>query len=107
MSDWKIFSKAVLNLGWEWVADRQLEFELSLKMWEYLQNTLSGERLDYTSLPKIGFYFQMVLYLLALTDGSIPVNSPELMDTQKEKCFKAKRPQYKLEVVQFHILPGW
>ena len=81
MSDWKIFSKAVLNLGWERVADRLLEFELSLKMWEYLQNTLSGERLDYTSLPKIGFYFQMVLYLLALADGSIPVNSPELMDT--------------------------
>ena len=50
-------------------------------MWEDLQNILSGERLDYTSLTKIGFYFQMVLYLLALTDGSIPVNSPELMDT--------------------------
>lgn len=33
------------------------------------------------SLPKIGFYFQMVLYLLALAVGSIPVNSPELMDT--------------------------
>ena len=50
-------------------------------MWEDLQNILSGERLDYTSLPKIGFYFQMVLYLLALADGSLPVNSPELMDT--------------------------
>jgi hypothetical protein len=50
-------------------------------MWEYLQNTLSGERLDYTSFPKLGFYFQMVLYLLALAVGSIPVISPELMDT--------------------------
>ena len=61
MSDWKIFSKAVLNLGWEWVADRLLEFELSLKMWEYLQNTLSGERLDYTSLPKMDFIFKWFL----------------------------------------------
>lgn len=82
----KTSSDAVPDLRWEWVAHR-----LRLKMQEDLQHALSsGGKPEWTLVPKVGFYFIMVLYRLVLRVNVISVNNPELMGTKKGKGFKAK-----------------